>query len=75
MNILFNNSILIDISMAIENTAFAADLALHFPKQFHKLYDKNQEWHLILEAAIGLCLNSGLPDSETLKAISLVLYH
>lgn len=58
--------------MIIENTAFAADLALHFPKQFHKLYKKSNEWQMVLESSIGFTLNSGLVDSETAKAINLV---
>lgn len=58
--------------MVIENTAFAADLALHFPNIFHKLYDKNTEWQSILESSIGLTIKTGLIDDETVKAINLV---
>lgn len=58
--------------MVIENTAFAADVALHFPSIFHKLYDNNRQWQLILESSIALVIRSGLPDDETLKAVNLV---
>lgn len=59
--------------MILENTAFAADIALHFPKYFHKLYDKNQKWQTLLESSIGLTLKSNLIDEETSKAINLVI--
>ena len=58
--------------MVIENTAFASDLALHFPDRFHQLYDKNHEWQTILESSIGFTLKTGLTDTETVKAIDLV---
>jgi hypothetical protein len=61
-----------DVSVVIENTAFAADLALHFPDNFHKFYDKNNQWHFLLESSIGLTLNSGLADPQSLRAINLV---
>ncbi len=56
----------------IENTAFTADLALHFPDNFHRLYDKNHEWQTMLESSLGLTVKSGLIDDETLKALDLV---
>ena len=63
----------IDISTIIENTAFVADLGLHFPKIFHKIYDKGQPaWKTLLESSIDLTLKSGLIDNETSKAVSLV---
>lgn len=61
-----------DISSVIENTAFAADMCLHFPNMFHKLYDTNKEWHPVLESSIGFTIKTGLPDEPTLKAINLV---
>ena len=68
----FDKETINDVSMIIENTAFAADLALFFPDKFHKLYDKNIEWQRILEASIGFALKTGLLDDETFKAINLV---
>jgi hypothetical protein len=58
--------------MVFENTAFAADLALHFPKMFHKLYDKNKTWQTALETSIAIAIKSGFLDDETFKAINLV---
>jgi hypothetical protein len=58
--------------MIFENTAFAADLALHFPKMFHKLYDKNQSWQTALETSIAIAIKSGFLDDQTLNAINLV---
>ena len=37
-----------DISTIIENTAFAADLALFIPNRFHKLFDKRNDFLVIL---------------------------
>ena len=68
----FEKDTINEVSMIIENTAFASDLALHFPDHFHKLYDKNYEWNTILESSIGLTLKTGLIDDETSKAINLM---
>jgi hypothetical protein len=58
--------------MVIENTAFAADVALHLPDKFHSYYDKNAEWQNILESSIAFVIKTGLLDDETAKAINLV---
>jgi hypothetical protein len=58
--------------MVIENTAFAADVALHFPDKFHKNYDKNHEWRQVLESSVAFVLKTGLLDEETSRAINLV---
>lgn len=60
------------MSSVIENCAFASDLALRFPKYFHKAYDKNKNWQFILEAAISITLQSKLADETSEKAIYLV---
>ncbi|CAF0808039.1 unnamed protein product [Brachionus calyciflorus] len=67
-----DQSTISDVSSVIENTAFAADLSLHFPKYFHKVYDKNKNWQFTLEAAIGVTLQTGLIDEQTGKAINLM---
>lgn len=56
----------------IENTAFVADLALHFPKIFHRVYDKKTNWKNILESSIELTKKSGIVDEETLQLINLM---
>ena len=61
-----------DISVLLENTAFAADIALHLPKFFHKLYNKNKNWKMILESAIVISKRSNLLDNETQQALDLV---
>lgn len=63
----------VDISLVAENTAFVADLALHFPKYFHKLYDRRHEWKMILISSIDLTQRSKLADRQTLEAIYLVI--
>ena len=61
-----------DVSSVVENTAFVADLALHFPKNFHKMYDRRHEWRMTLHSAIDVTQRSQMADPETLKTIYLV---
>ncbi|RNA07992.1 coiled-coil domain-containing protein [Brachionus plicatilis] len=61
-----------DVSSVIENTAFASDLALRFPKYFHKAYDKNKSWQFTLETSISITLQSKLADETTEKAVYLM---
>ncbi len=58
--------------MVIENTAFAADVALHLPDKFHRYYNKNGEWQNVLVSAVAFVLKTGLLDDGTAKAINLV---
>jgi hypothetical protein len=67
-----DNQIANDISILLENTAFTADLALHFPKIFHKLYDKNKNWQMVLESSVHIAKNSNILDEQTIQAINLV---
>ena len=68
----FDKEIANELSTILENTAFCADLSLHFSRIFHKLYDKNSEWQTVLETAIAFTLRSNLIDKETSDAIHLV---
>jgi hypothetical protein len=60
------------MSAVIENTAFFADLLLHFPKIVNKILKKNPSWQAILESSIALTLRTELIDEQTDKAIYLV---
>ncbi len=62
----------LDISTVIENTAFVSDLGLHFPRAFHKIYDKKSGWKTILKSAFDLTVRSGLIDDETSRMVLLV---
>lgn len=65
-------ALFLDVSVLLENTAFAADLVLHFPKVFHKMYAKNKQWKLVLESSITISIKSNMLDAETQEAIHLV---
>ena len=58
--------------MIIENTAFGADLSLHFPDKFHKVYDRNQQYQALLTSSLDLVRGAKLIDLETEKALHLV---
>ena len=60
------------MSIVIENTAFAADLALYFPKFFHKLFDKNENWRKLLESSVDISRKINIFDEETVNAINWV---
>ena len=60
------------MSAVIENTAFFADLVLHFPKIVDKILKKNPSWQSILESSIALTSRTELIDQQTEKAIDLV---
>lgn len=62
------------MSAIIENTAFCADLVLHFPKQFLKTLSGggDKSWRSILETAVGLTLKTELLDESTSQAIHLM---
>ncbi len=63
------------LSTVIENTAFLADLVLHFPKLYNKLASKNMQWIQLVQSAAQLTLRTELVDDLTLKAINLVTRH
>lgn len=68
----YNQDFLNDISTVIENTALTVDLALHFPKIFMKIYNKQPNWKDILKSSIDLTIRSGVIDEETEKGINLM---
>ena len=60
------------MSVVLENTAFAADLALVLPQAFHKCFDKRDEWRSTLESALDFSTKSSLMDEATNKSVHLV---